>query len=186
MDFLFAIPSFIFHLVSTLFSWIFSVILGIVGIALSPFKLARGLLMGVDKALISIVLLPTLLFSHPGDISATQPVVGTSATVPNTYNLEKIYNDISQLEEAGRNMEPLRNRENLEKLRQCGDKMREYQSQAEKLVEITEALPMPYNIALGAAARSLNSCVSCTTYAKKQCEMVRVDLSDYQSMMNEE
>lgn len=97
MDFLFAIPSFIFHLVSTFFSLIFSVILGIVGIALSPFKLARGLLMGVDKALISIVLLPTLLFSHPGDISATQPVVGTSATVPNTYNLEKIYNDIAIL-----------------------------------------------------------------------------------------
>ena len=182
MDFLFAIPSFIFHLVSTFFSWAFSVISGIVGIFLLPVKLVWGLLMGVGKTLISIVLLPTLLFSHPGDISSSQPVVATTPTIPNN-NLEQIFNEIKRLEFAGRNMEPLRTKE---KSGQCGDKMREYQSQAEKLVEITEALPMPYNIALGAAARSLNSCVSCTTYAKKQCEMVRVDLSDYQSSMSEE
>ena len=182
MDFLFAIPSFIFHLVSTFFSWIFSVILGIVGIALSPFKLARGLLMGVDKALISIVLLPTLLFSHPGDISSSQPVVATTPTIPNN-NLEQIFNEIKRLEFAGRNMEPLRTKE---KSGQCGDKMREYQKQVENLVEITDALPMSYKVTLGIAAVNLQFCVSCTTYAKKQCEMVRVDLSDYQSSMSEE
>jgi hypothetical protein len=168
-------------LISSLFSWVFGVISGIVGIVLWPVKLLWGLLMGVGKTLISIVLLPTLLFSHPGDISATQPITDTSVTVSNTYNLEQIYNDISRLEEAGRNMEPLRNLANLEKLRQCGDKMREYQSQAEKLVEITEALPMSYKITLGSAAIRLNSCVSCKTDAKKQCELVRQDLSDYKS-----
>ena len=178
MDFLFAIPSFIFHLVSTFFSWIFSVISVIIGIVLLPFVLAWGLLMEVGKALISIVLLPTLLFSHPGEISATQPVVGTTATVSNTYNLEQIYNDISQLEEAGRNMEPLRT---YEKLGQCGIQMREYQKQAQNLVEITDALPMSYKGTLGSAALRLNSCVSCTTSAKKQCELVRLDLSDYKS-----
>ena len=184
MDFLFAIPSFIFHLVSSFFSWIFSVILGIVGIALSPFKLAWGLLMGVGKMLISILLIPTLLFSHPGDISSSQPVVATTPTIPNTYNLEQIYNDIKELELAGRAMEPLRN--SYQTLGQCGDKMREYQDQATNLIDQTNALPIKYNITLGSAAIRLKSCVSCTTYAKQQCEMIQVDLSDYQSMMNEE
>lgn len=41
MDFLFAIPSFILHLISSLFSWAFSVISGIVGIFLLPVKLVR-------------------------------------------------------------------------------------------------------------------------------------------------
>ncbi|MEG3925901.1 hypothetical protein [Microcoleus sp. D3_18a_C4] len=177
MDFLFAIPSFIFHLVSTFFSWIFSVILGIGGIALSPFKLAWGLLMGVGKALISIVLLPTLLFSHPGDISATQPVVGTSATVPNTYNLEQIYDDISRLEEEGRKLKPLSNNYQRE---QCVIQMQEYQNQAAELVEKTKALPDQFNT-LKAAAGSLNSCLSCRTSSLEQhsCNAVSMGLRDY-------
>ncbi len=177
MDFLFAIPSFIFHLVSTFFSWIFSVILGIVGIALSPFKLAWGLLMGVGKMLISILLIPTLLFSHPGDISSSQPVVATTPTIPNTYNLEQIYNEINELERAGRAMEPLRN--SYQTLGQCGDKMREYQKQAKNLVEITDALPMSYKVTLGIAAGDLNFCVSCMSSAQNSCKLVRMSLTDY-------
>ncbi|MEG3967058.1 hypothetical protein QUA00_05295 [Microcoleus sp. T2B6] len=182
MDFLFAIPSFIFHLISSLFSWVFSVLSGIVGIFLLPVKFVWGLLMGVGKTLISIVLLPTLLFSHPGDISSSQPVVATTPTIPNN-NLEQIFNEIKRLEFAGRNMEPLRTKE---KSGQCGDKMREYKAQAENLINKTKALPIKYKITLGSAAIRLDSCVSCTTDAKQQCEMVLVDLSDYQSMMNEE
>ncbi|MEG4849586.1 hypothetical protein QUB10_01600 [Microcoleus sp. B5-D4] len=182
MDFLFAIPSFILHLISSLFAWVFSVLSGIVGIFLLPVKLVWGLLMGVGKTLISIILLPTLLFSHPGEISSSQPVVATTPTIPNN-NLEQIFNEIKRLEFAGRNMEPLRTKE---KLGQCGDKMREYKAQAENLINKTNALPIKYKITLGSAAIRLDSCVSCTTDAKQQCEMVRVDISDYQSMMNEE
>ncbi|MEG5162253.1 hypothetical protein QUB37_17645 [Microcoleus sp. AT3-A2] len=182
MDFLVAIPSFIIHLISSLFSWVFSVLSGIVGIFLLPVKLVWGLLMGVGKTLISIVLLPTLLFSHPADISLSQPVVATNPTIPNN-NLELIFNDIKRLEFAGRNMEPLRTQE---RLGQCGDKMREYQKQAENLVEITDALPMSYKVTLGIAAGDLKSCVSCMSSAQDSCKLVRMGLSDYQSMMSEE
>lgn len=177
MDFLFAIPSFIFHLISSLFSWVFSVISGILGIVIWPVKLLWGFLMGVGKTLISIVLLPTLLFSHPGDISATQPVVSTTPAIPNN-NIEQIYNEISLLEKAGINMEALRTPETLG---QCGDQMRKYQKQAQDLVEITDALPLSSYATLMSAARTLNTCVSCQTDAKKQCELVRQDLSNYQS-----
>lgn len=182
MDFLFAIPSFILHLISSLFSWAFSVISGIVGIFLLPVKLVWGLLMGVGKTLISIVLLPTLLFSHPGDISSSQPVVATTPTIPNN-NLEQIFNEIKRLEFAGRNMEPLRTKE---KSGQCGDKMREYQKQVENLVEITDALPISYKVTLGIAAGNLQFCVSCISSAQDSCKLVRMDLSDYQSSMSEE
>ena len=180
MDFLFAIPNFIFYLISSLFSWVFSVISGIVGIVLWPVKLLWGLLMGLGKTLISIVLLPTLLFSHPADISATQPIVSTSATVSNTYNLEQIFNDIQELELAGIKMQPLRNNKNL---RECGIQMREYQDQVKDLIERTNALPIQYKITLGAAASRLNSCVSCTTSAQDSCKLVRMELNDYESMI---
>jgi hypothetical protein len=191
MDFLFAIPSFIFNLISGLFSWVFGVISGIVGIVLWPVKLLWGLLTWVGKTLISIVLLPTLLFSHPGDlsatqgnISATQPVVATTTTVSDTYNLEQIYKDINNLQRAGRDMEYLRTYENSA---QCGIQMRKYQSQAQALVNQTNALPKEYSITLGAAAIRLNMCVSCKPYAAKQeCNLVLQELSDYQSMMSEE
>ena len=197
MDFLFAIPSFIFHLISTLFSWVFSVISGMVGIVVWPFKLVWGLLMGVGKTLISIILLPTLLFSHPGDISTAQPVVGKTAAIaqpvvektaaiPNTYYLEQIYNDINELERAGREMDRLRNSYDLSDLKQCGDKMREYQDQVADLIDMTATLPIQYKITLGAAATRLNSCVSCSTSAEKQCDLVLQELSDYQSMINEQ
>lgn len=176
MDFLFAIPNFIFHLISSLFSWVFSVISGLLGIVIWPVKLLWGLLMGVGKTLISIVLLPTLLFSHPGDISATQPVVSTTAAIPNN-NIEQIYNEINELERAGRAMEPLRN--SYQTLGQCGDKMREYQKQAKNLVEITDALPMSYKVTLGIAAGDLNSCVSCMSSAQNSCKLVRMSLTDY-------
>ncbi|KOR33639.1 MULTISPECIES: hypothetical protein [Planktothricoides] len=183
MDFLFAIPSFILKLISSLFYWVFSLISGILGVMLLPFKLLWGLFMGVGQTIISIVLLPILLFSNSGDISATQPVVITSDTVSNNYHLEEIYNDIIQLEKAGRNMEFLRSYENLE---ECGSKMRGYQDKVKILIDKTNALPIKYKMTLGSAAIRLNSCVSCSTEAKKQCEMIRLDLSDYQSMMNEE
>ncbi|MEZ2235069.1 hypothetical protein [Microcoleus sp.] len=184
MDFLFAIPSFIFHLVSTFFSWIFSVISVIIGIVLLPFVLAWGLLMEVGKALISIVLLPTLLFSHPGDISSSQPVVATTPTIHNN-NVEQIFNDIQQLELVGRNMEPSRT---YEQLGQCVILTQEYQNQAEKLIERTNDLPMSYKVTLWPAATGLKSCLSCNTTSIKQhsCNAVRMGLSDYQSMMNEE
>ena len=182
MDFLFAIPSFIFHLVSTLFSWVFSFIFGIVGIVIWPFKLVWGLFMGGGKLLISVLLAPISLFYHPADISAAQSVVGTIPTSPNN-SLEQIFNDIQGLELAGRQMEPLRNNA---KLGQCGILMREYQNQVENLVEITNALPMQYKITLGAAATKLNSCVSCSTSAKDSCKQVRDNLNYYQSMMSQE
>ena len=64
--------------------------------------------------------------------------------------------------------------------------MREYQDQVKNLIDKTNALPLEYKMTLGSAAIRLNSCVSCSTDAKQQCEMIRLDLSDYQSMMNEE
>lgn len=183
MEFLFAIPSFIFHLVANLFSWVFSLIGGILGIVIWPFKLVWGLVMGVGKLIISVLLAPFLLFSHPAQISAAQPVVGTIPTIPNN-SIEQIFNDIQELESVGREMEPLRNNEKLSG--QCGILMREYLNKVENLREITNALPIQYKITLGAAVTRLESCVSCKTSAKESCNKVLMDLNDYQSMMSEE
>jgi hypothetical protein len=182
MGFLFAIPSFIIHFLANLLSWFFSLIGGILGIVIWPFKLVWGLFMGVGKLLISVLVAPFLLFSHPAEISAAQPVVGTVPPIPNN-RIEQIFNDIKSLELAGRQMEPLRNNENLG---QCGILMRDYQIEADNLVEITNDLPRQYKATLGAAAISLNECVSCKTTAQNSCERVRDNLNDYQSMISEE
>ena len=183
MDFLFAIPSFLFHLVSSFFSLIWGIIVGIVGIVIWPFKLGWGLVMGAGKLIISILLAPLLLFYHPSaaNVSAAQPVTGTIPAISNS-SLEQIFNEIQQLELAGREMEPLRTKENAA---QCGIRMREYQNKAENLEEKIKDLPPEYN-SLNAAARGLELCVSCASFAKNSCKGVRVNLNDYQSMMSEE
>lgn len=181
MDFLFAIPIFILQLVSNLFSLIFGVIAWLVGIILWPLKLVWGICIGIGKFILSVFLAPFLLFSHPANVSAAQPVVSTVTAIPNS-RLEQIFNDIQQLESAGRQMENLRNKGDLA---QCGSKMREYQTQAENLVEKTKYLPHEY-IALGSAAGSLRMCVSCSYSAQDSCDRVADDLNYYKFIMSEE
>lgn len=182
MDFLFAIPIAILHLISSLFSWIFSIISWLIGIVLLPLKLVWGVFTGIFKFIISVFLAPFLLFSHPVNVPTAQAAVPTVPVIPNS-RLEQIFNDIQQLELAGRRMEPLRANGDLA---QCGSKMREYQYQAEDLVQRTNDLPIKYKITLGAAATRLKSCVSCSPFAQDSCDRVAEDLKDYQLVMSEE
>jgi len=175
VDFLFAIPSFIFHVIG----WI-------IGIFLWPFKLIWGLFIGTGKVIFSVLLAPFLLFSHPANVSAAQPATPTPP-VPAILNsqIEQIFNDIQQLELAGRQMEYSRNEWRNGNSTQCGILMRDYQNKAKKLVDKVKDFPPKY-IALGSAAGGLEMCVSCMSSAQESCDVVRMNLNDYQSMMSEE
>ncbi|MGA9380163.1 MAG: hypothetical protein WBV73_15470, partial [Phormidium sp.] len=114
-------------------------------------------------------------------VSAAQPTTPAVPAIANSQ-FEQIFNDIQQLELAGRQMEYLRNNGDLA---QCGSKMREYQKQAENLVDKTKYLPHEY-IALGSAAGSLWMCVSCSSSAQDSCDRVADDLNYYKLIMSEE
>jgi hypothetical protein len=87
---------------------------------------------------------------------------------------------IRTLEQRGRGLESLRQGypNDLEKVRQCGDMMREKQPQARSLRERAEGLPKPFSIYLEAAATELVLCVSCSRSALENCDRARSSIND--------
>lgn len=82
------------------------------------------------------------------------------------------------LERQGREMAALRG-DDPDKLRRCGDLMRERQAAAKALGARAEALPRErYAILLAAAAGELHLCVSCMTSATSQCDIAAGSLRD--------
>ena len=82
-----------------------------------------------------------------------------------------------KLLKLGKEMEDIRNTRDLNKLRSCGEQMRENQSKAKSLSELSEKLPLKY-INLKTAAIDVSSCVSCSTSALKACERVIESLEE--------
>lgn len=94
--------------------------------------------------------------------------------------VKEVLQAVRTLEQQGRGMESLRQGypNNLEKVRQCGEQMRERQPQARSLRERAEALPKPFSIHLGAAATELVLCVSCSRSALENCERARSSINE--------
>ena len=103
-----------------------------------------------------------------------------------TGEVREVFHTLRTLEQQGRGMESLRRGypNDLEKVRQCGDLMRERQPQAKGLRERAEALPQPFSIHLASAATELVLCVSCSRSALENCDRARSSLEDAAKEMN--
>ena len=91
---------------------------------------------------------------------------------------------LRKLGRQGREMEALRG-DDVAKLRQCGDLMRERQAEAKALGVRAEALPRErYALLLASAATELHLCVSCMTKATSQCDIAIGSLKDAEKELN--
>ena len=92
----------------------------------------------------------------------------------------EVFRAVQELERSGRDMESLRRGypNDLEKVRQCGELMRQRQPRARALCERAEGLPNPVSVYLGAAAGELVLCVSCSRSALQNCDRARSSLDD--------
>src|SRR6266545_307292 len=97
----------------------------------------------------------------------------------------EILQALKTLEQQGRGMESLRNTNDLPKVRQCGDLMRERQSKAKELLARAETLPKSFGFSLSVAARELSMCVTCSKGAITSCDMALSSLKDAEKTINE-
>ncbi|HPQ71797.1 MAG TPA: hypothetical protein PKW95_21915 [bacterium] len=95
-----------------------------------------------------------------------------------------IYSELNRLVREGRAMDRLRRSEdNLELLRQCGNKMRELKPVAEEIRTRAEALPRKY-FSLGVASINITLCVTCSRgLAMDNCQMAAEALSEAKKEM---
>jgi len=91
---------------------------------------------------------------------------------------EEVFKKLVALEQQGRSMESLRNTNDLEKVKECGNLMRERQKIADDLRTETEELPNPYSIKLSPAAIELKLCVSCASSAIDSCNRAKTSLEE--------
>ena len=98
---------------------------------------------------------------------------------------KEILQALKNLEQQGRSMESLRNTDDLSKVRQCGDLMRERQNRAKELLARAETLPKSYGFSLSVAARELSMCVTCSRDAIQNCDMARSTLKDAEKAIKE-
>lgn len=98
---------------------------------------------------------------------------------------KEILQALKNLDQQGRSMESLRSTDDLSKVRQCGDLMRERQNRAKELLARAETLPKSYGFRLSVAARELSMCVTCSRGAIQNCDMARSTLKDAEKAINE-
>ncbi len=94
---------------------------------------------------------------------------------------EKIFNQLSELENQGREMQSFRNTDKLEKVRDCGNLMRKNQEIAEDLKNKAEKLLKLLSIKLSAVAIDLKMCVSCSSSAIESCDRAKSSLNEIKS-----
>ena len=87
-----------------------------------------------------------------------------------------VFEALKRLEQQGRSMESLRRNQTTEKIRECGNLMRERQPIAGDLRSKAELLPQPFSILLTPAAIELNLCVSCASSAMDNCNQAKSSL----------
>jgi hypothetical protein len=85
---------------------------------------------------------------------------------------------LKELEQQGRSMESLRDRNNLQGLSKCGDLMRKYGAIADDLRTKIESSQSPYSTYLGGAAIELKMCVNCSSSALDSCNRARSYIQD--------
>ena len=79
-------------------------------------------------------------------------------------------------------MESLRHTNNLDTLKECGNRMRKYQKEAKLLRDRADALPKKY-FYLKLAASHLNRCVSCLPNALESCDSADFELNNAKSSL---
>jgi hypothetical protein len=97
----------------------------------------------------------------------------------------EILRALKNLEQQGRSMEALRNTDDLSKVRQCGDLMRERGKKAKELESNAGTLPNSYGFRLRVAASELSMCVTCANDAIRTCDIARSTLKDAEKVINE-
>lgn len=109
-----------------------------------------------------------------------------SAVDASIGDVHEVLQALRNLEQQGRSMEALRQgyQNDLEKVRQCGELMRERQPQAKNLRQRAESLPRPYSIHLGSAATEMVLCVSCSRSALENCNRARPSIEDMSKALN--
>lgn len=97
----------------------------------------------------------------------------------------EILRALKNLEQQGRSMEALRNTDDLSKVRQCGDLMRERGKKAKELESNAGTLPNSYGFRLRVAASELSMCVTCSNDAIRMCDITRSTLRDAEKVITE-
>lgn len=91
-------------------------------------------------------------------------------------NALAVFDALKRLEQQGRNMDFLRSNQTIEKIRDCGNLMRERQPIADDLRSKAESLPRPITTWLTPAAVELKLCVSCSSFAMDYCNRAKSSL----------
>lgn len=81
------------------------------------------------------------------------------------------------IEQQGRSMQSLRATTDLDRVKECGDLMRQRQQAARDLIPRAEKLAPRYGFMLAVGARELTNCVSCLKNAIENCDIARRSLS---------
>ncbi len=117
-----------------------------------------------------------------GTVSLTQ---NKSEIVSAEKNAFSVFEALKRLEQQGRSMESLRSNQTTEKIRECGNLMRERQPIADDLRTKAESLPQPFAILLTPAAIELKLCASCASSAMDNCNRAKSSLDQAAKEMQE-
>lgn len=121
----------------------------------------------------------TVSLEQPFQLNA-DGVVSLTQNKSEIANAEKsayaVFDALKQLEQQGRSMESLRSNKTIEKIRECGDLMRNRQPIADDLRSKAELLPQPFSVWLTPAAIELKLCVSCASFAIDNCNRAKTSL----------
>lgn len=108
---------------------------------------------------------------------------GQEQRVRHVAEAGSVLEELRQLAREGRGMESLRDRDDLAKLRQCGEEMRRHQPAADALRTRAQALPRSLGVDLAIAATFMNRCVSCLPQALDDCTMAEASLDDAEAVL---
>lgn len=145
----------------------------------------RGPLVDRDELGTSVRLSQDFRLDAQGKVTAGADAGAVEKTLQSSLKEARdILQALRRLERQGREMEALRG-DDPDKLRRCGDLMRERQAEAKALGARAEALPRErYALLLAAAAGELHLCVSCLTRATSQCDIAAGSLRDTEKDLN--
>ena len=135
----------------------------------------KGLLVKSGDFGISVSTNKIIEIKSDGKISdLKQNVQVSNATISST----EIFTKLFELEKKGREMESLRNTNDLGKVKNCGNLMRENKKSSEELSKEIEKLPHPFSLRLKAVNTDLKSCVTCSSSAIESCNRAKSFLNE--------
>lgn len=91
---------------------------------------------------------------------------------------KEIFKQLSELEKKGREMQSLRNTDDLNKVKDCGNLMRKNREIADDLRNKAEKLPKSLSVKISAVATDLKMCVTCSSSAIESCDRAKSFLNE--------